>query len=204
MAMIEAVAAKGYAATTVGDVVARSGVSRATFYELFDNKDDCFRATYARAAEQFATSLAAMVASDDPSGGMPLSAQCRVDRLLTAYLDVLAAQPAFAKAFLVEVYAAGPDVVGQRRASLETFVDVVEALLGDARPATKRADRRTVSRILVHAISSMVTQLVGVGEADRLTELKAPLMALVADLLPDPPDSSRLSAAGHKPRPNRR
>src|SRR5690606_27791454 len=67
MAMIDAVAAKGYASTTVADVVARSGVSRATFYELFEGKDDCFRATYAQAAAQFATSLAAVVTPGDES-----------------------------------------------------------------------------------------------------------------------------------------
>lgn len=204
MAMIDAVAAKGYASTTVADVVARSGVSRATFYELFEGKDDCFRASYAQAAAQFANSLAAVVTPGDESGGLALSARERVDRLLTAYLDVLAAQPAFAKAFLVEVYAAGSDVIQQRRASLETFVDVVEALLGDTRPATTLADRRTVARILVHAISSMVTQLVGVGEAERLPELKASIMALVADLLPDPPDGAPPPAAGRKGRRTRR
>src|ERR671932_1794815 len=48
--MIDAVAAtvarKGYVATTVGDVVARAGVSRKTFYEHFQDKEDCFLAAF--------------------------------------------------------------------------------------------------------------------------------------------------------------
>src|ERR1700753_2803987 len=35
---------KGYDATSVEDLLRTSGVSRATFYEQFDDKLDCFRA----------------------------------------------------------------------------------------------------------------------------------------------------------------
>jgi AcrR family transcriptional regulator len=45
-AMIAAVAEKGYGATTVADVIAGAGVSRATFYELFGDKEDCFIAAH--------------------------------------------------------------------------------------------------------------------------------------------------------------
>src|ERR687883_326916 len=45
-AMADVVAAKGYAATTVGDVVAGAGVSRKTFYEHFRDKEDCFLAAF--------------------------------------------------------------------------------------------------------------------------------------------------------------
>jgi AcrR family transcriptional regulator len=45
-AMIEAVAANGYAGTSVRQVVALAGVSRRSFYEQFANKEECFLATY--------------------------------------------------------------------------------------------------------------------------------------------------------------
>src|ERR1700677_4623973 len=45
-AMIEAIAQRGYQATTVADVIALAGVSRRAFYELFINKEACFLATY--------------------------------------------------------------------------------------------------------------------------------------------------------------
>ncbi len=44
--MIEAVAKTGYRATTVAHVIALAGVSRRAFYEIFDNKEECFLATY--------------------------------------------------------------------------------------------------------------------------------------------------------------
>ena len=45
-AMIEAVARRGYAATTVAEVIALAGVSRRAFYEMFSNKEACFLATH--------------------------------------------------------------------------------------------------------------------------------------------------------------
>ena len=41
-AMVRVAAAKGYEATTVTDVIEVAGVSRATFYEMFDDKAACF------------------------------------------------------------------------------------------------------------------------------------------------------------------
>jgi AcrR family transcriptional regulator len=45
-AMIEAVSRKGYQKTTVAHVIALAGVSRRAFYELFENKEDCFLGAY--------------------------------------------------------------------------------------------------------------------------------------------------------------
>lgn len=45
-AMVEAVAANGYASTSVKQVIALAGVSRRVFYEQFANKQECFLATF--------------------------------------------------------------------------------------------------------------------------------------------------------------
>ena len=46
-AMVRVAAEKGYAATTVTEVVEAAGVSSATFYELFDDKEACFLEAFA-------------------------------------------------------------------------------------------------------------------------------------------------------------
>ncbi len=51
-AMIESVARKGYAKTSVADVIGLAGVSRRAFYEHFDNKEACFIATHNIAARR--------------------------------------------------------------------------------------------------------------------------------------------------------
>jgi AcrR family transcriptional regulator len=45
-AMVEAVARHGFAGTTLRELVALAGVSRTTFYEHFESKQDCFLATF--------------------------------------------------------------------------------------------------------------------------------------------------------------
>jgi AcrR family transcriptional regulator len=45
-AMIEVVSRRGYPETRVVDVIGVAGVSRKTFYELFESKEDCFLAAY--------------------------------------------------------------------------------------------------------------------------------------------------------------
>jgi AcrR family transcriptional regulator len=56
-AMIEAVANKGYAKTSVADVIALAGVSRRAFYEHFANKEACFIATHNIAARRTSKAL---------------------------------------------------------------------------------------------------------------------------------------------------
>ena len=45
-AMVEAVARHGFAGTTLRELVALAGVSKTTFYEHFECKQDCFLATF--------------------------------------------------------------------------------------------------------------------------------------------------------------
>lgn len=44
--MIQSIAQRGYAKTTVAHVIGLAGVSRRAFYEQFANKEECFLATY--------------------------------------------------------------------------------------------------------------------------------------------------------------
>src|ERR687887_842834 len=50
-ALVEVVAEKGYAATTVADIIGRAGVSRTTFYQQFKDKEDCFLVAHQRGGE---------------------------------------------------------------------------------------------------------------------------------------------------------
>ena len=59
-AMVATVAAKGYADTSVADLVELAGVSRSSFYQQFESKQACFIATYdAIVADVLANSIAA-------------------------------------------------------------------------------------------------------------------------------------------------
>lgn len=176
-AMTDAVAEKGFANTVVADVVSRSGVSRATFYRLFRDKEDCFQAAYEMNAELVArimeTALDGLHTDEDTA---PIA---RLERVLGLYIATLASSPAVARVFLVEVYAAGPEAIAQRRASLDRFVDIVVAT-HEGRPGLLGSGehQRFAAEMVVHAVSAAVTNIVGTGDFGELRDLQAKLTEL--------------------------
>jgi AcrR family transcriptional regulator len=56
----------GYTNVTVGQIIARAGVSRATFYEYFADREECFVAALAPIRGQLLAGLRTSVASDRP------------------------------------------------------------------------------------------------------------------------------------------
>lgn len=108
LAAVAAVADRGYADTTVTDIVARAGMSRRTFYELHQDKDECIAAAFQFAVEFMETQLAEAF---DIDGG---DWRARVHAALDAYLRVLAADTACARVLHVEWLAAGQRLNIQR------------------------------------------------------------------------------------------
>jgi AcrR family transcriptional regulator len=180
-AATDAVAELGYVKTTVADILTRAGVSRATFYQLFRDKEDCFLAAYKNDADFVATVMTMQLEHVRASGDLdPLG---RLDRVLEVYLSALQAAPALARVFLVEVYAAGPAAIEQRRASLEQFVDIVaETHRGEPGVLGTEPSQRFAAQAFVGAVSSLVTNSIGVGATDELPELREPLMRLAAQI----------------------
>ena len=180
-AATDAVAEQGYVKTTVADILARAGVSRATFYQLFRDKEDCFAAAYDLNAQFVAAVMAAELEQVQASGERdPLA---RLDHVLTVFLSALRSAPALARVFLVEVYAAGPAAIEQRRASMERFAEIVaETHRGEKGVLGTDPAQRFAAQALVGAVSAMVTNAVGVGETDDLPKLREPLMRLAAQI----------------------
>lgn len=122
-AVARAAADKGYAATTVADVIAIAGVSRRTFYEQFPNIEDCFMAAYVEGMQSLLGAIReAMrtVAQDD------WRERTRV--ALEAYLQALASRPEAAWAFSVEALGAGRQGLDQRAWVLSQWVTQWRAL----------------------------------------------------------------------------
>jgi len=124
--MIEVVSERGYAETRVVDVIGVAGVSRKTFYELFDSKEDCFLAAY--------DVLLGNLLSDTAGGfesrpGAPWAQ--RVAAALEALLVHLAEHPDEARFAIVEVLAAGPKALARRDAALRQFTGFLETGRGE-------------------------------------------------------------------------
>jgi len=125
-AMTVAVAERGYAGTAVADVLARAGVSRRTFYEHFANKGACFLAALELGVDRVMEAIDAAIAA----AGHPYEAAVRGTG---AYLDWLVAHPAWARTFLIEALAAGPEALARRAAVHERFAEQYERIVAGAR-----------------------------------------------------------------------
>ncbi len=166
LALAEAMAEKGYAATSVADVLTRAGVSRETFYQQFSSKLDCFLQTFDTAADLL---LATVEGRIDRRG----SRAERIERVLTTYLDALAGQPTFARLFLVESYAAGPAAIERRAAVQARMVDALAVLL-----EIEEEQDRFACQAVVAAVGTMVTVPLVSGDVAAVRALHEPLLAL--------------------------
>jgi AcrR family transcriptional regulator len=119
-AMTETVGEHGYHGVRVADVVWRAGVSRKTFYELFDGKDDCFCATYGAWIDRL---LKTMLDAFDTQGEW--ADQLRA--ALTALLGALAREPDVARLCFSEVIAAGGATQLRREAAIAVVTELFDA-----------------------------------------------------------------------------
>jgi AcrR family transcriptional regulator len=180
-AMADAVAEKGFAWVTVADVISRARVSRETFYEHFSDKEDCFIAVLDQGAGVLYEILGSVVSaeSDDPVE--------QLDRVMKAYLNTLAGEPEFAKAFLIDAYGAGSKAIGRRIDLQRRFIDLVAEIFDSTEPDSVG---RFACEALVASLSSMVTVRVGSGRLEELPGLREPIMELVRRVVAEGPSAA--------------
>ena len=179
--MADAVAEKGFAWVTVADVISRAGVSRETFYEHFSDKEECFIAVLDQGAGVLHEILGSVVSgeADDPVK--------QLDRVMKAYLNTLAGEPAFAKAFLIDAYGAGPKAITRRIELQRRFIDLVAEIFDSTEPDSVG---RFACEALVASLSSMVTVRVGSGRLEELPGLREPIMELVRRVVAEGPSAA--------------
>jgi AcrR family transcriptional regulator len=168
-AMGELVRERG-AGVSVAHVVARSGVSRRTFYELFEDREDCFLAAFDRAVSRAAeTAVPAYRAGgswrDGVAGG------------LEALLGFLDAEPELGYLCVVGALGAGPKALERRAQVVQTLVAVVHEGRREAR-ATRRPDR-LVAEGVVGAVLAIVHSRLQGQSPKPLAGLSSRLMAMI-------------------------
>lgn len=188
LAMAESVADNGYVHTSVADVLRRSRVSRETFYQHFTDKQDCFLTVLDRSALLLERFLEEIV-RDEP-------AWPRFEAAMEVYLATLSAEPAIARVFFLESYAAGPEAQRKRFAVQERFVAAVSGNFA-ADPAWQRLpDPGFAARMLVAAISSLVASALAGGRGAELPALHGPVMRLLRDLAGGAAGPARSAGSG--------
>jgi AcrR family transcriptional regulator len=119
-ALLETVNELGYRALTVQDVLTRAGVSRPTFYEQFEDKEDCFLAAFDISAEQLLERLEAP--PDEKEGGWRSWLRLRLEALL----QFVAEEPNAARMLVVEARASSPAGLRRRDELLDRFAACID------------------------------------------------------------------------------
>jgi AcrR family transcriptional regulator len=127
-AVLEVVAAKGWQDTRITDIIARAGVSRKTFYEHFEEKDQCFLAAYDAVLAQLSEQVASAFLAES---SRPWAEQVRA--AVTAFLGYLAERPAAARVCMVDAMGAGPRAIAKHEAALRDFTYLVDAGRSEAK-----------------------------------------------------------------------
>jgi AcrR family transcriptional regulator len=186
--MLECVAEYGFEATTVPMVVAAARVSGNAFYAFFSDKADCFLATCDEVAGELLAELLALTAEPNWSQAMRKGAGI--------YLRWWSERPAFARAYLLSLQAAGERADEQRERTYALFREMFADLGRRARAEQPELAPLSplVPRVLVLAITELVAEEVRAGRAQRLPELEDELARLAIRLLADDATAARALA----------
>jgi len=162
LGLAHAVAANGYADTTIADIVREAGVSRRTFYEHFDGKPAALIALYESASLR---GLRVLQDAIDPARDW----QTQVDQALGAYLGSLAQNPVLLRTLFVEILGLGATGLAARRRVHDFMADfMLEVINAGQSPA--RLQRPTAVAV-IGGIHELVLQALEQDRAAALPEL---------------------------------
>ena len=160
--MARSCATKGFGATTVSDICEPAGVSRATFYELFKDKEDCFHAAMELALAEAMGRIVAVYSPDKPWATMVRDAAA-------AFLELLASRPGFARMALVEAPASGERAFELYASGKRVLQSLLERGRDD--PVEEQAIPSSAGRAALSAAESLIVGQILAGNTERLGEL---------------------------------
>jgi AcrR family transcriptional regulator len=148
----DAIAAKGYSATTISDIARAAKASRTTVYAQFPDKDSALIALH----QDFGARVVAAVveAHERAVGDWPE----RLRRMVDAYIDAMAAAASGERASLLEVASIGPAGRESRAAGQDRFAAVIVAISEDLAGAFD--DLRPLSPELALGAVAAINELV--------------------------------------------
>ncbi|HEY1687430.1 MAG TPA: TetR/AcrR family transcriptional regulator [Solirubrobacteraceae bacterium] len=189
-AMAELVAQRGYTAVRVSDLTALAGVSRPTFYELYQDKEDCLLAAYDEIAARVTEMLAAAEREAPPGEGLHTA--------LEAFADIAGSHPDQVSLLVLGALGAGPDARVRREQTLRALNRRI-LRLQDSSPSGSQSSQRTrgstrmrageqlTMTILLGGIREVIATRLRGGDGTGLSLLPAELSAWASSYPLTPP-----------------
>jgi AcrR family transcriptional regulator len=172
-------ARSGYAEASAESISREAGMSKATFYEHFANKEECILALFDHGAR---TVLGAMAEAAAAAGQDPTE---RMRAGIRAFLGQLASHGNESQTLLVEIIGAGPSATERRDAILQGFAD---ALYEEAEQAARRGQghgfaSRDDAFAVIAAGAELASRQVRLGRPADVRELEPVLERLLLGAL---------------------
>jgi AcrR family transcriptional regulator len=169
-AVVKVTVAKGYEATTVGDILGEAGVGRESFYELFDDKLACMLAAHKLLIDDLEERVRTAYIDDDPWSE-------RMRRAIGATLDWFAADPDAARFTMVELSTVGPAFRPRFQAEYARAIALLEEGRGTDAPEPQLAQAYSL------AVGTILARIYEEVVLDRAAELPRLLPDLTYELL---------------------
>lgn len=166
-AMTDTVTELGYNTLTVQNVLTRAGISRPTFYEQFEDKENCFLAAFDAAAKHLCKRVEAAVEAAAPDWRDQLRAG------IAELLRFIAEEPEEARLVIVEARASSASGLQRRDSLLERFATCIDALV---REDLDEAPSAIAAAGVVGGIESVLYARLQKGEVEDLEALLPSLM----------------------------
>ncbi len=154
-ALAACVAEKGYASTTIADIVALARVSKRTFYEHFASKEECLLALYQHVTGRLMAIIRAAGVADQRF-------TVQIAAGTKAFLSALDSMPEFTRTLLVEMQGAGPRAFRMRQETLRGFARTIVELVEAGRAANPEIQPLSMPRALaiVGGINELLLQAI--------------------------------------------
>ena len=176
-ALGSAAADRGFAATTIADIVREAGVSKRTFYEHFSSKESCFLELYRLVSASALRTLSEALPPDRPW-------QSQVELALGAYLAHLSAGPRLLRMLFVDVHHLGEAGAAVRREVMQHLADFMLQTVNRPGPGGMpgRALSPTMAMAAVGGIHELVLQAIEQQQEAELTRLTTAACEIVRAL----------------------
>jgi AcrR family transcriptional regulator len=163
----------GYGGMSVARITGRAGVSRRTFYDLYEDREDCFLAAFEEAVAR-----ASKVAVEAAAGQGAWREQVRAG--LSALLGFFDDEPGSGSLVVVEALGAGPRVLERRSRVLGILTRIVDEGRGgggEVRPG--REPSPLTAEGIVGAVLAVIHARILEKGHPRLLSLLNPLMGMI-------------------------
>ena len=173
-------ARQGYADATAEAIAREAGMSKATFYEHFANKEECILALFDVAAQTASSAVAEATEKAEDDGP---DARWRAG--VHAFLEALAVYPDAARTLLVEIIGAGPRATERRDRIVQDFAALIEEQnrIGHEQYGAPRLKSPDDAYAIVGAIIELASRQLRTGHPEDPRELMPVIERLITGVL---------------------